>query len=191
MGKKIGPEGSNRIMLFCKPAARRFFSSPSEGCRIYQMETFEEVYQQYVEPVFRFVYQRVGRRDVAEDITSETFLKLHQNWPRIDRKQLPGWLFTVARNAAAMYWRHQSVERRYLAEAGPPAASELQGPPGWLFENPALKPVHRVCLILRYVHDMDRSEIARHTGLTENQVKSCLQYARELLKRRIRGEADE
>mgnify|MGYP005842140763 CR=1 FL=1 len=155
------------------------------------METFEEVYQRYVEQVFRFVYQRVGRRDTAEDITSETFLKLHENWDRIDQDQLPGWLFTVARNAAAGYWRRQAVEQRYLAEAGVPVSSEVQGPPGWLFENEALKPVHRVCLILRYVRDMDRSEIARHTGLTENQVKSCLQYARELLRRQIQGEADE
>lgn len=169
----------------------RRFSSPSRGCRIYHMETFEEVYQRYVEQVFRFVYQRVGRRDVAEDITSETFLKLHQNWDRIDQAQLPGWLFTVARNAASSYWRRQALEQRYLAESRTPAAAEWQSPPGWLFENEALKPVHRVCLILRYVHGMDRSEIARHTGLTGNQVKSCLQYARELLRKQIKGDADE
>jgi RNA polymerase sigma-70 factor (ECF subfamily) len=150
------------------------------------METFEEVYQKYVEQVFRFVYQRVGRRDAAEDITSETFLKLHQNWERIDVSQLPGWLFTVARNAASGYWRRQAVEQRYLEEHAAPApapAADL----GWLFEHAALKPSHRVCLVLRYVHGMDRAEIAKQTGLTENQVKSCLQYARELLRKELAG----
>lgn len=151
------------------------------------METFEEVYQQYVQQVYRFAYQRVGRRDVAEDITSETFLKLHQNWAAIDISQLPNWLFTVARNAASGYWRRYAVEQRYLAKLDEPVSTEHESPPGWLFENPALKPVHRLCLIYRYVHDLDRSEIARRTGLTENQVKSCLQYARELLRQQLGG----
>lgn len=151
------------------------------------METFEEVYQQYVQQIYRFAYQRVGRRDVAEDITSETFLKLHQNWAEIDLKQLPNWLFTVARNAAAGYWRRYALEKRYLAELDEQASAEPEGPPGWLFENPALKPFHRLCLIYRYVHDLDRAEIALRTGLTENQVKSCLQYARELLRKQLGG----
>jgi RNA polymerase sigma-70 factor (ECF subfamily) len=49
----------------------------------------------------------------------------------------------------------------------------------------ALKPVHRACLILRYVHGMDRSEIATRLGLRENQVKGHLQYALTLLRREL------
>ncbi|MCU0247126.1 MAG: sigma-70 family RNA polymerase sigma factor [Bryobacter sp.] len=140
-----------------------------------------------MQQVYRFAYQRVGRRDVAEDITSETFLKLHQNWAAIDLTQLPNWLFTVARNAASAYWRRYAVEQKYLAELDGPVSAGHEGSAGWLFENPALKPVHRLCLMYRYVHDLDRAEIARRTGLTENQVKSCLQYALELLRKQLRG----
>ena len=52
----------------------------------------------------------------------------------------------------------------------------------FLLENKALKPVHRVCLILRYVHGMSREEIAIRLGMTDNQVKGTLQYALELLR---------
>lgn len=155
------------------------------------METFEQVYRRYAEQVYRFVYHRVGRRDVAEDITSETFLKLHENWAAIDVQQLPNWLFTVARNAIAGHWRRNAVEQRYLAELTEPMTSELPGTPGWLFEHPALKPAHRVCLVLRYVHGMDREEISKRTGLSDNQVKSCLQYAREILRKQLAGDRHE
>jgi RNA polymerase sigma-70 factor (ECF subfamily) len=55
----------------------------------------------------------------------------------------------------------------------------------WLRESKSLKPVHRACLILRYVHGMNRDEIARRLGLTETQVKGHLQYARTLLRREL------
>ena len=45
----------------------------------------------------------------------------------------------------------------------------------WLREATGLKPVHRACLILRYVHGMTRAEIAARLGLTDNQVKGHLQ----------------
>jgi len=154
------------------------------------MEPFEKVYKSYVHQVFQFVLQRVGRRDSAEDITSEAFLKLYQNWDRIDQTQLPGWLFTVARNSTADYWRRRAVESRYVEQAaGEQAESgDASAPAGWLFDSKELKPIHRICLVLRYVHDMDRADIAKRTGLTDTQVKSCLQYARTLLRRQILGE---
>lgn len=149
------------------------------------MEAFETVYRKHVNQVFRYVVQRVGRHDVAEDITSEVFLKLHENWAGIDQSQLPNWLFTVARNAAAAYWRHRAVELRHERDAGETVSRPEEN--GWLFESPLLKPVHRMCLVLRYVHDMDRGEIARRMGLSETQVKSYLQYARELLRKQLAG----
>ena len=49
----------------------------------------------------------------------------------------------------------------------------------------SLKPVHRACILLRYLHGMSRREIAARTGLDENQVKSYLQYAIKLLKKEL------
>jgi RNA polymerase sigma-70 factor (ECF subfamily) len=45
-----------------------------------------------------------------------------------------------------------------------------------------LKPIHRVCLLLRYVHGMTLTEIAEQTGRSETQVKGHLQYGRRLLR---------
>jgi RNA polymerase sigma-70 factor, ECF subfamily len=147
------------------------------------MTTFEELYRQHVQAVFRFALRVSGKREVAEDLTSEAFLALHRNLASIDAAQLPGWLLTVVRNRARDWWRRQAVERRYAEQFA--TASEPEAPPveQWILASGDLKPVHRTCLILRYVQGMTRAEIAAKTGLTETQVKGHLQYALALLRK--------
>ena len=150
------------------------------------MATFEELYHQHVQAVFRFAMSVAGRRDVAEDLTSEAFLALHRNLDGIDQAQLPGWLLTVVRNRARDLWRKRMLEQRYVDQATVrPAQPVLPEPPleKWVLECRDLRPVHRTCLILRYVHGMTRAEIAAETGLNEMQVKGHLQYALTLLRK--------
>jgi RNA polymerase sigma-70 factor (ECF subfamily) len=149
------------------------------------MGSFEDVYRTHAPAVFRFAIKVTGRRDVAEDLTSEAFLALYRNFDGIDQAQLPGWLIAVVRNRARDWWRHQEVERKYADEAAsephtaPPALDE------WILDSVDLKPEHRTCLMLRYAHGMTRLEIARRTGLTELQVKNCLQYGLVLLRKQL------
>jgi RNA polymerase sigma-70 factor (ECF subfamily) len=152
------------------------------------MTDFDELYRCYVDAVFRFAVRLVRRRDIAEEITSETFVALYEHLAEIDTTQLPSWLFKVARNRATDYWRRQVLENRFLAGYKPVGTVDpVEGTDfeHWLEDNPALKPIHRVCLKLRYVYGMDRSEIAAGTGFTETQVKGLLQYARQILRRQF------
>jgi RNA polymerase sigma-70 factor, ECF subfamily len=149
------------------------------------MDGFAEIYDRHFGAVFRFALHCVGRRELAEDLTSEAFLALYQHWGEIDPGKLPGWLITVVKNRAVDHWRRASREELY---AEPPAevATEFDLQLGsFLLENKALKPVHRACLILRYVHGMSREEIATKLGMTDNQVKGALQYALELLRQEL------
>jgi RNA polymerase sigma-70 factor (ECF subfamily) len=146
------------------------------------MGSFEDLYRRHVQAVFRFALSVAGDRETAEDITSESFLALHRNLSTIDESQLPGWLLTVARNRARDLWRRRAVEQRYvgqLREAPPAAPEPLET---WLLECGDLKPIHRTCLMLRYVYGMTRTEIAGKTGLSETQVKGHLQYGLKLLR---------
>jgi RNA polymerase sigma-70 factor (ECF subfamily) len=153
---------------------------------------FEAVYRAHAGAVLRFATRVTGRRDVAEEVTSEAFLALYRHLREIDAGQLPGWLFTVARHRATDYWRHAGVETRYVEHAlrsgeGAVAQAPPEGPglTDLLDAVPELKPVHRACLVLRYVHDFTRDEIAGHVGLSETQVKGLLQYALALVRRRL------
>jgi RNA polymerase sigma-70 factor, ECF subfamily len=147
------------------------------------MGTFEELYRQHVQPVFRFARSLTGNKEEAEDLTAEAFLALFRNLTSIDQSLLPGWLLTVVRNRARDGWRRRVVEDRHREELrrGPPGAA----PPmeKWILESADLKPIHRACVILRYVQGMTRAEVAATTGLSEMQVKGHLQYALVLLRK--------
>jgi RNA polymerase sigma-70 factor (ECF subfamily) len=130
----------------------------------------------------------VGRREIAEDLASDAFLSLYRNLDSIDPERLPAWLFKVVANSAASYWRHSTVERKYAAEVEDHArAAEEPATLTSILQIPELRPHHRACLILRYAHDMERADIAARLGMTENQVKSCLQYGLELLRKHLSG----
>jgi len=149
------------------------------------VQGFEAVYQRYRDVIFRFAVRCVGRREIAEEITADAFLQLHQNWKSIDTERLPGWLLAVVRNRAADHWRRAELERRYAAEEPPPERQRPGGSLLNLLENRALKQVHRICLTLRYVQEMTVPEIAAYLGLSETQVKGHLQYSRELLRKQF------
>src|SRR5262245_43999714 len=129
---------------------------------------FESLYRQHVQAVYRFALSITRRKEVAEDLTSEAFLALNRELASIDPSQLPSWLLTVVRDRALDMWRHHEVEERYVFEKqrvthplAPPASSLEE----WILEGAGLKPVHRLCVMLRYVAGMSRAEIAVETGL--------------------------
>src|SRR5947209_2208268 len=149
------------------------------------MSDFEAIYREYVDAVFRYTLRSVGNRELAEDITSEVFLELYRNRDSVDVGRLPAWLFTVAKNRSVDYWRKAAIEQRY-AERPPPASSAT--PPKtdlqeWLQNEPALKPIHRACLLMHFVHGMNRVEVAERLGVSEAQVKGHLQYGLRLLRK--------
>jgi RNA polymerase sigma-70 factor (ECF subfamily) len=160
-------------------------SSELAPCYVIVMN-FEALYRQHVQAVFRFALSITRRREIAEDLTAEAFLALHREMASIDPSQLPAWLLTVVRNRARDVWRHRLVEERYAVEkkpAAPPTAPPASSLEEWILEGAGLKPVHRLCVMLRYVSGMTRTEIAAETGLSETQVKGHLQYALELLRK--------
>lgn len=177
-----------RIRVWCASGVPNAGISPEVFRKgvlfVFLMATFEELYHQHAQAVFRFALSVAGKREVAEDLTSEAFLALHRNLGSIDETLLPGWLLTVVRNRARDWWRRQMVEQRYAEHVQKsPAVPEAPPLERWILENVDLKPVHRSCLILRYVFGMTRVEIAAKIGLTETQVKGHLQYALTLLRK--------
>jgi len=151
-------------------------------------ESFEATYRRHVEAVFRFALSCVRRRDIAEELTSEAFFALYRNFDGIDDGRLPAWLIAVVRNRARDYWRRQVTEQNYLRSLVDEPQTAGGDTEHWLFASADLKPVHRVCLRLRYVDGLSRAEIASATGLSENQVKGHLQYSLRLLRAALTGQ---
>jgi len=70
-------------------------------------EAFAQLYDAYIERVYRYVYFRVTDEMTAEDLTSQVFLKA---WENLDRYQIGkspfiAWLYTIARNQVIDHYR--------------------------------------------------------------------------------------
>lgn len=71
-----------------------------------QHPDLEQVFTQYVDPIYRFLYRRVGNKQDAEDLTSEVFYKATSQLDSTrPQASIAHWLFTVARSVLADHWR--------------------------------------------------------------------------------------
>lgn len=147
------------------------------------MGSFEAVYREHFGAVFRLAMATVGRRDLAEDLTAEAFLALHQQFGSIRIDELPAWLFVVVRNRARDHWRRERVRERHAQwmSGDPPPFVPPPSGPVWLRDG-AVSPVQRVCLELHYLWGFTVSEVAGRLRMSEGQVKGHLQRARQHLR---------
>lgn len=157
---------------------------------MYTVEEFETLYRENLDRVFGYAIRCVGSRGLAEELTSDAFLALFRVREKIDAGRAAPWLLTVVKNLSVDHWRRQAVEQRHLQQIKEPAtlpgSGEAELSVEQMLADPALKPEHRTCLLMRYVHGMERPDIAKATGMTENQVKSCLQYGLVILRKSMR-----
>jgi RNA polymerase sigma-70 factor (ECF subfamily) len=92
---------------------------------------FETLFEQYFDRVFQFAFSRTNNRQVAEDLTSQIFLKILEALPQYQSRQpLAAWVFTIARNTLISHYRFtfrhpiQSLEFAGLLVSNPfPAIS--------------------------------------------------------------------
>lgn len=74
----------------------------------------EKIYEMYFEDVYRYILSISKNKNIAEDITSETFLKAIKNIDKFDgKKDIRAWLFTIAKNT---YYTSVKRENIYTEE---------------------------------------------------------------------------
>lgn len=71
-------------------------------------EAFTELYEKYFPSVYGMIFARLKDVTAADDVVSETFMKVALNLDKHDKKYaFSTWLFTIARNTLADYYRRQ------------------------------------------------------------------------------------
>lgn len=156
-----------------------------------ESEAFGLIYDRYVDTVFRFVYFRVGNRQLAEDLTSDTFLRALKRigsftWQGRD---LGAWLVTIARNLVADHFKSGRYRLEVTTGDVLDADREDRGPEGspeaavvehitnvaLLSAVKQLNPEQQECIVLRFLQGFSVAETARTMGKNEGAIKA-LQY---------------
>jgi RNA polymerase sigma-70 factor (ECF subfamily) len=154
-------------------------------------EAFGLIYDRYVDTVFRFIYFRVGNRPLAEDLTSDTFLRALKRISSFtwQGRDLGAWLVTIARNLVADHFKSGRYRLEITTGDVLDADREDRGPEGspenavvdhitnvaLLTAVKQLNPEQQECIVLRFLQGFSVAETAQAMGKNDGAIKA-LQY---------------
>ena len=155
-------------------------------------EAFGQLYEAYLDRVYRFIFFRVTDVQMAEDLTSQVFLKAWENLGRYHpHGPFLAWLYAIARNTVIDSYRtrKQTVS---LDEAAPIASQEakLEDRLQLEFEMEALQAAMRQLteeqqevITLKFIADYDTERIAKEMGKSEGAIRALQMRALQALAR--------
>lgn len=159
-------------------------------------EAFGQLYDAYMERIYRFVYFRVEDQQTAEDITSQVFLKAWNNLDRFSFSRTPylAWLYTIAHNAVIDHYRTRKVttalddvqlSQQDHAEA---VENEIDQTSEMKLVKEALQLLtddQQKVLTLKFIEGMSNHEIASHLGKREGAIRALQMRGLQALAKQL------
>ncbi len=149
----------------------------------------EKIYEIFAEPIFRYIFLRIGSREEAEDLTSRVFLKVFRRIKMYRESEAPfsAWIFRIAHNELVDYFRTKKPPFQSLDEVYDEPASSYYEPEIKLLQEEQQKrivqalmqltPEQREAVVLRYLEGFSIGEIGEIMGKGESAVRSLLSRA--------------
>ena len=141
---------------------------------------YDDLYERYLDQIYRYVYYSVSDRFEAKDLTENVFLKAWETLPRYRNKGLPfrAWLYRITHNAVVDRHRMKkpavSLEQvQDLRDADPTPEGTVEA--GEKMEVVAaglaqLKPRLRQVVLCRFISELSHAETAEIMGISEGHV---------------------
>ena len=151
-------------------------------------ESFGKLYDYYFPKVYSFIAAKIYDRDDAEDLVSETFMKVLENLPRFEWRGVPfgAWIFRIARNTLNDYYekhgktRTTDIDTAYGVtddeEKTSPFKKAAQGQLAEKVQNVLSSLPERELNVvqLKFFCELNNREIVKATGLSESNVAVIL-----------------
>ncbi len=157
-------------------------------------EAFGELYERYINRVYRHVFYMVNDVDVAQDLTEQTFLRALEAIQRYEKRGIPllAWLLRIARNLSL---NNQRVQRNNSSiwknsedavAASPESCCEakLNGEEVRQAVG-ALEGDQRQVIVLRFMDGLSYADVARVLGKSVGAVRVAQYRALRALRRRL------
>lgn len=173
---------------------------PEEGHLVHQAqsgdsEAFAQLYDAYLERVYRYVFFRVSDDQTAEDLCSQVFLKAWEGLERYQKNGSPfvAWLYTIAHNLVIDHYRTRK-ESVGLDEIVPLASEDesLDEQVGASFDLQIMREVleflneeQQQVLTLRFIAELSTEEIAKAMGKREGAVRALQMRALQMMSKHM------
>ena len=187
---------ANRSETATKPPDTEHVRGLVERAQEGQQDALEELYLLHFDRIYSYLHMSVGNRHDAEDLTTQTFLKMLEAIGRFRWRSAPfsAWLFRIAHNLAMDHFR--ATKRMQLEEEvpEPPGSEEVSAEEEAmhaigrqsmleLIEN--LSPEQQQVLTLKFVFNFPNAEVATILGKTEGAIKSLQHRALVSLQKQL------
>jgi RNA polymerase sigma-70 factor (ECF subfamily) len=159
-------------------------------------DALEELYLIHFDRIYGYLHVSVGNRHDAEDLTTQTFLKMLESIGKFRWQSAPfsAWLFRIAHNLAMDHFR--ATKRWQPEEEVPePAADESTSAEAGALESMGqksmfeliedLSPEQQQVLTLKFVFNFANAEAATILGKTEGAIKSLQHRALVSLQKQL------
>ena len=163
-------------------------------------DAFAQLYDRYFDLVFRFIYFRVNDRALAEDFTSETFLRALRRIGTINYqgRDIGAWFITIARNIVLDHVKSarnrleittaDTIEGDERAESTENAVLEVLTAERLMQAVRQLGDEQRECVMLRFVQGFSVAETAQAMGKNDGAIKALQHRAVRKLADLIGGD---
>ena len=159
-------------------------------------DALEELYLIHFDRIYSYLHVSVGNRHDAEDLTTQTFVKMLESINRFRWQSAPfsAWLFRIAHNVAMDHFR---ASRRWQPEeeVPEPDADESTSAEAGAFEAIGRKSMlelidelsgeQQQVLTLKFVFNFSNAEAATILGKTEGAIKSLQHRALASLQKQL------
>jgi RNA polymerase sigma-70 factor (ECF subfamily) len=171
---------------------RRLVERAQQGDR----QALEELYLIHFDRIYSYLHMSVGNRHDAEDLTTQTFLKMLESIGRFRWQSAPfsAWLFRIAHNLAMDHFR---ARRRWQPEEEVPeppgdeeqsaelAAMQSLGRQSMLELIENLSHEQQQVLTLKFVFNFPNADVATILNKTEGAIKSLQHRALVSLQKQL------
>ena len=165
-------------------------------------EKFNQIYSRYIEKIYRFVFVKVNSQEIAEDLTSDTFLRFWQtiknNRTDIDNPQ--AFLYQIARNLVVDHYRQKgrtafvSADTVSIIDPTPTIEEKTAANSDLAIIKANLSKLsddYQSVVIWHYIEDLPIPEIAKMIDKSEGAVRVMLHRALQSLKGEINSQIKE
>jgi RNA polymerase sigma-70 factor, ECF subfamily len=163
-------------------------------------DALEELYLEHFDRIYSYLHMTVGNRHDAEDLTTQTFLKMLESIGRFRWGTAPfsAWLFRIAHNLAMDHFRsrrrwqpeEEVPEPELVESSAEDEAMRVLSSENMFDLNDQLSDEQRQVLNLKFVFDFSNLEAATILGKTEGAIKSLQHRALASLQKQIEKKKD-